>query len=176
MDADFKIHSDTMSTVLSNLDIKLHRFRMKRVLRGILYCTTCHGCGRKGVPVVMIGYGGGRYCAKRPCYRISEYERYCRAFGEDCEVCVHACPFGSPSLAHTNYHNGYYGRPTTWPMIIDKTTGWTTESKNACIAERNPIFIPWVRGFEDDPWVDTFEATKHDEWFLSKKYLSSGIA
>lgn len=171
MDADFEAHSKNMAKVFEHLDYQIHWVKMGRILRDILYCTTCHGCGRKGVPVVMIGYGGGRYCAKRPCSRIADYEEYCSAFGEKCEVCVHACPFGSPSLAHTNYHNGYYGRPTTWPMINEKTGRWT-ESKNACIAERNPIFIPWIRGPEDNSHVDKFYPTKEDEWFLSKVYLS----
>ena len=170
MDVDFETHSKKMANVFKYLDYQIHWIKMGRILRDILYCTTCHGCGRKGVPVVMIGYGGGRYCAKRPCYRNSEYDECCHAFGTGCEVCARDCPFGSPSLAHTNYHNGYYGRPTTWPMMNEKKTGWTIESKNACIAERNPIYIPWIRGPEDNSWVEPFEATKEDEWFMSKGY------
>lgn len=140
-----------------NADFEAHREKMERVLRDVLYSTHCHGCGRQGIPVALIGYGMGMYCMKRPCWR---WGSDC-PFGDECETCHEHDR--SPSLAWSNYHNVIhdYGSRTTWPM-----TG--KESGNACIAERNPVYIPWERGPDTD--VYKLRPSPHNDWFLSKGY------
>lgn len=165
---DFQLHQIKMKSAFTDIHLErhpyfafpIHQEKMASVLDAIRMATHCHGCGRQGIPVALIGYAYGTFCKKRPC---SRWDGTCY-FGDDCKQCFDN-EINPVSLAFSNFHRKFYeyGSRTIWPM-----TG--KESNNKCIAEREPLFIPWVRGPESDPQTDRYTRSYYDDWFVSKGY------
>lgn len=172
-----------------NADFDAHKEKMKSVLRDVLYSTHCHGCGRQGIPVALMGYMG-LYCIRGSCFANGAPSNNPDFSGSWCPFADYGddkCPClseKSPSLS-TRTHNYWIKRSwderrndkTTWPMIWKKCD-------NACLAERNPVHIPWVLGPENNSFVHRMYPYKepgnekynkvwkkdYNEWFLTKGY------